>query len=276
MKGHIKGMQGASGAKGERKTQAASSDGACWRPRLWYIAPYPRTMEQLRTIALVSGATKVNENGGATMDTNIASPPRNVAPRLASNRSSDATKQTLDADLIRRIVAGNKLAMQLLYMRHNVRLFRFALRFTRNKATAEDLVQEVFLDVWRKADEFKGRSEVSTWLLAIVRNKALTVMRHRSADQLDEDAAACIADSADTPEMATQKEQARSITCKCLTQLSPAHREIIDLVYYHGKSIEDVSKIIGIPGNTVKTRMFYARKHLAELLCRQGITTAMA
>jgi RNA polymerase sigma-70 factor (ECF subfamily) len=63
--------------------------------------------------------------------------------------------------------------MQLLYKRHNVRLFRFALCFIRNKPAAEDLVQEVFLDVWRKADEFNGRSEVSTWLLAIVRNKAL-------------------------------------------------------------------------------------------------------
>jgi RNA polymerase sigma-70 factor (ECF subfamily) len=210
------------------------------------------------------------------MNANISSVPRNVAPRLASNRCSDATKQTLDTDLIRRIAAGNKLAMQLLYKRHNVRLFRFALRFIRNKPAAEDLAQEVFLDVWRKADEFDGRSEVSTWLLAIVRNKALTVLRQRSADHLDEDAAACIADSADTPEMATQKAQARSITCKCLTQLPPAHREIIDLVYYHGKSIEDVARIVRIPGNTVKTRMFYARKHLAELLCGQGITTAMA
>jgi RNA polymerase sigma-70 factor (ECF subfamily) len=210
------------------------------------------------------------------MSTNIASLPRSGAPRLASKWSSDTTKQTLDGDLIRRIAAGNKLAMQSLYMRHNVRLFRFALRFIRNNAAAEDVVQEVFLDVWRKADEFKGRSEVSTWLLVIVRNKALTVLRHRSAAQLDEDAAACIADSADTPEMATQKEQARSIIRKCLTQLPPAHREIIDLAYYHGKSIEDVAKIVGIAVNTVKTRMFYARKHLAELLGRQGITTAMA
>jgi RNA polymerase sigma-70 factor (ECF subfamily) len=210
------------------------------------------------------------------MSTNIASLPRSGAPRLASKWSSDTTKQTLDGDLIRRIAAGNKLAMQSLYMRHNVRLFRFALRFIQNKAAAEDLVQEVFLDVWRKADDFEGRSEVSTWLLAIVRNKALSMMRHRPTEQLDEDAAACIADSADTPEMATQKEQARSIIRKCLTQLSPAHREIIDLAYYHGKSIEDVAKIVGIAVNTVKTRMFYARKHLAELLCRQGITTAMA
>ena len=166
--------------------------------------------------------------------------------------------------------------MQLLYMRHNVRLYRFALRFVHNEAVAEDLVQEVFLDVWRKADNFQGRSTVSTWLLAIVRNKALDVRRHRSTQQLDEDAAACIANSADTPEMATRKEQARSIIRKCLTQLSPAHREIIDLVYYHAKSIEEVAKIVGIPVNTVKTRMFHARKQLAKLLCSQGVTTALA
>jgi RNA polymerase sigma factor (sigma-70 family) len=157
-----------------------------------------------------------NENGGPTVNTNIASVPRKVAPRLASNQSSDATKQTLDTDLIRRIALGNKLALQVLYLRRNVRLFRFALRFVHNKDAAEDVVQEVLLDVWRKADEFNGRSQVSTWLLAIVRNKALTLLRYRSADQLDEDKAACIPDSADTPEMATRKEQARSITCKCL------------------------------------------------------------
>ena len=105
---------------------------------------------------------------------------------------------------------------------------------------------------------------LSTWLLAIVRHKALTVFRYRSADPLDEEGVACVADSADTPEMATQKAQGRSIIRNCLTQLSPAHREIIDLVYYHGKSIEEVAKIVGIGVNTVKTRMFYARQHLAK------------
>ena len=77
--------------------------------------------------------------------------------------------------------------MQLLYARHKVRLFRFALRFIQNPAVAEDVVQDVFLDVWRKADKFKGCSELSTWLLAIVRNKALTALRHRSVEPLDED-----------------------------------------------------------------------------------------
>src|SRR5215204_7828186 len=210
------------------------------------------------------------------MGANIVSLPRKVKPRVVTDRPLDPTRQTSDPDLIRRIAIGDKLALQLLYIRHNVRLFRFALRFVQNPAVAEDVVQEVFLDVWHKAGEFRGGSEVTTWLLAIVRNKALTALRHRSADQLDEGAAAGIADSADTAEMVTGRKQARAIVRRCLAQLSPAHREIVDLVYYHERSIGDVATIVGIPVNTVKTRMFYARKRLAELLSSQGISTAVA
>ena len=210
------------------------------------------------------------------MGTNIVMLPSNAPPEAIRHERSVPTKQNSDADLIGRIASGDKLAMQLLYLRHNVRLFRFALRFTQNDAVAEDVVQEVFLDVWHKSGEFRGGSEVTTWLLAIVRNKALTALRHRSADQLDEGAAAGIADSADTAEMVTGRKQARAIVRRCLAQLSPAHREIVDLVYYHERSIADVATIVGIPVNTVKTRMFYARKHLAELLSSQGIRTAVA
>src|SRR5262249_37890143 len=141
---------------------------------------------------------------------------------------------------------------------------------------AEDTVNEVFFDVWRKADQFEGRSQVSTWLLAIARHKALEALRHRSTERLDEDAAALIEDPADNPEVAVHKKKTGSILRKCLAQLSPAHREIIDLVYYHGKSIDDAAEIIGIAQNTVKTRMFYARKQLAELLGLEGITTVLA
>jgi len=210
------------------------------------------------------------------MGANIVSLPRNVKPRVVTDRPLDPTKQTSDPDLIRRIAIGDKLALQLLYIRHNVRLFRFALRFVQNPAVAEDVVQEVFLDVWHKAGEFRGGSEVSTWLLAIVRNKSLTALRQRSVEQLADDVAAGIADPANTPEMATGREQARATIRRSLTQLSLAHREIVDLVYYHERSIEDVAAIVGIPVSTVKTRMFYARKHLGELLSSQGISTAVA
>ena len=76
--------------------------------------------------------------------------------------------------------------------------------------------------------------------------------------------------------MATGREQTRATIRRSLTQLSLAHREIVDLVYYHERSIEDVAAIVGIPVSTVKTRMFYARKHLGELLSSQGISTAVA
>jgi RNA polymerase sigma-70 factor (ECF subfamily) len=80
-----------------------------------------------------------------------------------------------------------------------------------------------------------------------------------------------IEDAADNPEVSMQKKDTSEILRKCLTALSPEHREIIDLVYYHEKSVEEVAEIVGIPENTVKTRMFYARKKLAEQLKASGI-----
>ena len=181
------------------------------------------------------------------------------------------TPDTPDAALIRLIAAGDKHAMQILFARYNVRVFRFVLRFVGDKSAAEDLVSEVFLDVWRQAGRFQGRSQVTTWLLAIARNKALSALRGRSNEELDEDVAAGIADPRDNPEVTLQNRQKAEILLNCLTKLSPAHREVTDLVYYHEKSIDEVAEITGVPQSTVKTRMFYARKRIAELMAAQGI-----
>ena len=185
----------------------------------------------------------------------------------AANQAPD----TSDAALIKSIAASDKRAMEILFARHNVRVFRFILRLLGDKSAAEDLVNEVFLDTWRQAGRFQGRSQVTTWLLAIARNKALSALRCRSNEELDEDAAAAIEDPQDNPEVTMQRRQKAKVLLTCLRQLSPAHREVIDLVYYHEKSIDEVAKITGIPPNTVKTRMFYARKRIAELMATQGI-----
>ena len=178
--------------------------------------------------------------------------------------SSDASDQTL----ITAIAAGDRRAMRVLYGRHSVRVYRFALRFVSDESVADDLVNEVFFDVWRKAMTFEGRSQVSTWLLAITRNKALQTVRRRSFEPLDEAACESIEDSADNPETAMQRKQNGSLLLQYLANLSPAHREIIDLVYYHEKSVEEISKIIHVPPSTVKTRMFYARKELAKMFAK--------
>jgi RNA polymerase sigma-70 factor (ECF subfamily) len=178
---------------------------------------------------------------------------------------------TTDEVLIARIAGGDRLAMQVLFARHHVRMYRFVLRLVRNEATAEDLISEVFLDVWRQAGKFEGRSAVSTWMLSIARFKALSALRRRPEAELDEETAERIEDEADDPETALAKKDKGALLRQALSSLSAEHREIIDLVYYHEKSVEEVAGIVGIPAATVKTRMFYARKKLSELLKEQGI-----
>jgi RNA polymerase sigma-70 factor, ECF subfamily len=176
-----------------------------------------------------------------------------------------------DEILIGRIAQGDRLAMEVLFARHQVRVYRFLLRLVGNAATAEDLIGDVFLDVWRQADRFEGRAAVSTWLLAIARFKALSSMRRKPEEELDEDTAGAIEDTSDDPEVSVQKKDKSAALRKCLEALSPEHREVIDLVYYHEKSVEEVAQIVGIPEATVKTRMFYARRKLSELLKMAGI-----
>ena len=184
-----------------------------------------------------------------------ASPPYTAA----SETSSDET-------LIGRIAGGDQLAMRTLFARHRVPVYRWLLRIVRDKTLAEDLVSDVFLDVWRQATSFKGRASVSTWLLAIARYKALSARRRRIDAELDARTASTIADPADDPEATLQKKKRSELLRDSLAQLSPEHSEVIDLVYYHGKSVKEVADIVGIAEATVKTRMFYARKKLAELV----------
>jgi RNA polymerase sigma-70 factor (ECF subfamily) len=182
-----------------------------------------------------------------------------------------AMQAPADEALIGRIARGDRLAMQVLFARHHVRVYRFVLRLLRDEMAAEDIISDVFLDVWRQANRFEGRSAVSTWLMAIARFKALSQLRRRREDGLDDETAEAIEEPSDDPELTVEKQDKGEKLRKCLAALSPEHREIIDLVYYHEKSVEEVSQIVGIPENTVKTRMFYARKKLGELCRMAGI-----
>jgi len=176
-----------------------------------------------------------------------------------------------DKELIQRISRCDQTAMSALYARHHVRLYRYLVRLMRNEAVAEELMNEVFLETWRKAGSFEGRSSVSTWLMSIAHNKAVSVMRKRSEDQLDDAVAVQLADEGDTPEIASQKRSKAEVIRACMERLSTDHREIIDLVYYHDTSVSEAAAILDIPENTVKTRMFYARKKLAEFMREAGI-----
>jgi RNA polymerase sigma-70 factor (ECF subfamily) len=171
-----------------------------------------------------------------------------------------------DEVIVDRIAEGDQLAMRTLFARHQTRVYRFVLRLLKDEAAAEDVVSEVFLDVWRQAGRFEGRSTVSTWLLSMARFKAISAMRRRQTVELDPDTMADIPDSADDPETSLAQKSDAALLRKGLAQLSATHAEVLDLVYYHGKSVSEVADILGIPEATVKTRMFYARKKLAEIM----------
>jgi RNA polymerase sigma-70 factor (ECF subfamily) len=179
-----------------------------------------------------------------------------------------------DKALIRSMADGDKRALKILYVRHHARVYRFLIRLVGSEAMAEEIANEVFLEAWRRADKFEGRSQVATWLLAIARFRAITECRRRSEAQLDDSVAAVIEDSSDTPSVSLEKRERSDILQRCLAKLTPLHREVINLIYYQGKKIEEVAQSTGAPVNTIKTRMHHARSRMAELLSEAGVDRA--
>lgn len=178
-----------------------------------------------------------------------------------------ATSSRSDDALLQRISEGDQLAMRTLFLRHRDQAFRFILRLTRDEALAEDILIDSFYEVWRCASRFEGRSTFSTWLLAIARNKTLTALGRQDTVELDDGLASTLPDSTDDPESALLEKDMGETLRRCLASLSPKHTEIIDLVYYHEKTVAEVAVILRLPAATVKTRMFYARRKLAQLVC---------
>ena len=225
--------------------------------------------------------SSVNNNTTGYGVTHMNSTSTRLSSRFAglhaqASLSALAADEMSDAELIELIAAADEWAMQVFYERHYETVYRLVCRTLQTTQSAEDITSDVFLDVWCKAGGFEGRSEVSTWLFAIARNKSISMRRQRKNESWDEAAMELIEDDSDGPELKLQKQSTDSTVRKCLDQLSPAHRVVVDLVYFQHKSTSDIARTVGITRGTVKTRLFYARKRLTELLGAQGIVTASA
>ena len=171
-----------------------------------------------------------------------------------------------DEVLIAKIAKSDRLAMAALFARYRLRVYRFVLRMVRNATIAEDLNSDVFLEIWRQAGTFEGRAAVSTWIFSIARYKALDTSRKRKA-LTEHDLPP---NPEPSPEAKAMQASSSDYMRTCMMALSQEHREIIDLVYFHEKSVKEVSEILNIPEATVMTRMFYARKKLKEMLQTEG------
>jgi RNA polymerase sigma-70 factor, ECF subfamily len=183
----------------------------------------------------------------------------------------DESVNVADAAVMRRIATADRSAMHVLFSRHHLAVYRFVMQRLQDKALAENVTGEVFLDVWRQASRFQGRSTALTWILAIARQKTLTAAHPKRRAPFDGDVAAAAAERADDATAPLQAKDRNTVLRNCMTRLSADHREVIDLVYYQEQSMESVATILGIARDTAKTRVFSARKRLADELRKSGV-----
>jgi RNA polymerase sigma-70 factor, ECF subfamily len=173
---------------------------------------------------------------------------------------SSHTADNADAVLMWRVAAADKNALHILFSRYHLAVYRFVLQRLQDRALAEDVTAAVFLEVWRHASRFEGRTTVLTWILSIARHKTFAArpkIRVRS-------------DATEGPDAPPARDR-NAVLRQCLTTLPVEHREVIDLVYYQEQSMASVATILGIPPDDAKTRVFDARKRLADELKKSGI-----
>jgi len=196
--------------------------------------------------------------------------------QLKRGTARAATSSTVsDEALIDRIAQGEEAALRLLIDRHQARISRYVLRFVRDRSLVEDVVGETFFAAWRQAPSFERRSSVATWLSAIARYKALSLGERKAvpAESLNEIHASSLADSRPRPDAVIEGKQMMRLLRRSLVNLPPEQAVLFDLVYFRDKSLQETSSITGVPKNTIKSRMFRARKKLAVAL---GVSIADA
>jgi len=178
--------------------------------------------------------------------------------------------EAYDYNLVRRMAAGDEVALHELYAAYGQRLYAYALRLTSDPAQAEDVVQDALVAAWKSARRFRGEGRVIAWLLGIVHHLALKSLRHRSQSLTDEIEEMLESGSPSPEQQAESAEQAARVHFG-LRALSPDHRSILELIFYQGLSLEEAAQVCRLPLGTVKSRLSYARRQLRGILSRQGM-----
>jgi RNA polymerase sigma-70 factor, ECF subfamily len=193
---------------------------------------------------------------------------------MLSARAADTTAS--DGQLLARIAHGDHEAVAALYHRLERPLFAFLVKTLRDREAAADVLNDTMLDVWRQAGRFEGKSSVATWIYAIAHHKAISWLRRRREVELNDDAAAEIADDSPSAEARLAEADVATAIARLMERLSVDHRVVLQLAYFQEFSVSQIAEILDCPENTVKTRMFYARQRLKTLLEAEGIEGAAA
>lgn len=187
-----------------------------------------------------------------------ARPPANACPVSAAAEGDEVR-------LLQRVAAGELRAFEQLYRAYHPRLTRFVERVMRRPGWVEEVLNDTLLVVWHGAGNFNRTSKVSTWIFAIAYRKALKALQ-RINEPVEDEAADERADAAPGPEQQLSQRQLHVALVHALDKLSAEHRAVVDLTYFHGIGYREIAEIVDCPVDTVKTRMFHARRRLRTLL----------
>jgi RNA polymerase sigma-70 factor (ECF subfamily) len=176
-----------------------------------------------------------------------------------------------DEELLARIGAGDLEAFEEVYARFSRRVYGFALRVTRNPEVVEEAVSDTFLAIWRSAGSFNGRSRASTWIFGVAYRKALRALeRRRPVETVTPEQVTLADDERTRPDANLQRHEEARLLARALRDLPAEQRVVVELTYFHGLSYPEIAAVIECPVNTVKTRMFHARRKLRAALPELG------
>ncbi len=188
-----------------------------------------------------------------------------VLGRRAAAKSPGGVLPDGESALIARVVERDLGAFERLYRLYHPRLTRFLMNMTRRPSVVDEVLNDTMMVVWSRPDSFNGSSKLSSWIFAIAYRKALKALRRQ--DLPVEDDAAHERESLDPgPEHLLVRAQSRQALLESLHELSVDHRTVVDLTYFHDFGYREIADIMDCPVDTVKSRMFYARRHLGRLL----------
>lgn len=172
-----------------------------------------------------------------------------------------------ETELLYQVAQGDEDAFQQLYEATNRRIYFYIYRMVNNKETAEDLMVETFAQVWRSAARFQGKSRAVSWIIGIARNLSRKQLRKNKPDESLENHPNLINGNVPDPD---SFDRSRYIQV-ALAKLPDRHRDVLDLVFFHELTYPEISAVLDIPVNTVKTRVYHAKIKMEKILRHMGI-----
>jgi len=180
-------------------------------------------------------------------------------------QSTAKVEADIELDLLAKVRAGDRSAFEKLYRIYHPRLTRFLHTLMRRPTLVEEVLNDTMMVVWNRPDSFHGASKLSTWVFSIAYRKAMKALRKQDEAVEDSEAERRVSNEPG-PDESSGRARVRRLLLDAVAELSPAHRAVVDLTYFHELGYREIAAVVECPVDTVKTRMFHARRHLRKKL----------